>query len=129
MQSETIQLGVMTAVAQRIKETPLAPYLELLDGMTREQKMIVVTFLTESMKEPANEAKTNAEIIREKFKDLKISPETKWMIPRLPVPPEWDRQEAWNRLTDKQREDATRLNLTAEDMDERTVAIIEKHLR
>lgn len=70
----------MTAVAQRIKETPLAPYLELLDGMTREQKMIVVTFLTESMKEPANEAKTNAEIIREKFKDLKISPETKELV-------------------------------------------------
>ena len=51
------------------------------------------------------------------------------MVPRLPVFPEWDRQEAWNRLTDKQREDATRLNLTADDMDERTFAIIEKHLR
>ena len=73
----------MTALAQRIKETPMAPY----------------------------------------------TPETKWMIPRLPVAPDWDRQEAWNRLTDKQREDATRLNLTAEDMDERTFAIIEKHLR
>ena len=105
----------------------MAPYMGLMDGMTREQKQIVVTFLTESMKE--QKARTNAEIVREKFKDLKISPETKWMIPRLPVPPEWDRQKAWNRLTDKQREDATRLNLTAEDMDERTVAIIEKHLR
>ncbi|MBQ7462331.1 MAG: hypothetical protein IJS63_08770 [Bacteroidaceae bacterium] len=119
----------MTALAQRIKETPLAPYMGLLRGMTREQKQIVVTFLTESMEEPTKKARTNAEIIREKFRDLKISPETKWMIPRLPVPPEWDRQEAWNRLTDKQREEATRLNLAAEDMDERTVAIIEKHLR
>ena len=34
----------MTAMAQRIKETPMAPYTELLDGMTREQKMIVVTY-------------------------------------------------------------------------------------
>ena len=119
--------STMTSLAQRIKETPMAPYMGLLDGMTREQKQIVVTFLTESMKE--QKARTNAEIVREKFKDLKISPETKWTIPRLPVPPEWDRQKAWNRLTDKQREDATRLNLTAEDMDERTVAIIEKHLR
>ena len=70
----------MTALAQRIKETPLAPYMGLLDGMTREQKMIVVTFLTESMEEPTKKAKTNAEIIREKFKDLKISPETKELV-------------------------------------------------
>lgn len=118
----------MTTLAQRIKETPMAPYTGLLDAMTREQKMIVVTYITESMEKPAVEAKSNAEIIREKLK-MKISPEIKWMIPRLPVAPDWDRQEAWNRLTDKQREDATRLNLTAEDMDERTFAIIEKHLR
>ncbi len=42
----------MTAL-QRIKETPLAPYMGLLDGMSREQKMIVVMYLTESMKESA----------------------------------------------------------------------------
>ena len=65
----------MTTTAQRIKETPIAPYLGLLDGMTREQKMIVVTYITESMEEPAVEAKSNAEIIREKLNRLKISPE------------------------------------------------------
>ena len=70
----------MTALAQRIKETPLAPYLGLLRGMTREQKQIVVTFLTESMEEPTMKARTNAEIIREKFRDLKISPETKDLV-------------------------------------------------
>ena len=107
----------------------MAPYAALLRGMTREQKQIVVTYITESMEEPAEEPKSNAEIIHEKYKRLKISPETKWMIPRVPVLPEWDKQEAWNRLTEKQREDATRLNLTAEDMDERTFAIIEKHLK
>ena len=120
---------IMTTLAQRIKETPMAPYTKLLDGMTREQKMIVVTYITESMEETAAEAKSNAEITSEKFKDMRVSPEVKWMNPRVPVFPEWDRQAAWNRLTDKQREDAIRLNLTAEDMDERTFAIIEKHLR
>lgn len=68
---------IMTTLAQRISETPMAPYAALLRGMTREQKRIVVTYLTESMEEPAVEAKSNAEIIREKFKGLKISPELK----------------------------------------------------
>lgn len=30
----------------------MAPYVSLLRGMTREQKQIVVTFITESMDEP-----------------------------------------------------------------------------
>jgi hypothetical protein len=55
----------------------MAPYIGLMQEMTREEKRIVVTFLTESMEEPAVEAKNNAEIIREKFKGLKISPELK----------------------------------------------------
>ena len=49
----------MTTLAQRISETPMAPYVALLRGMTREQKQIVVTYLTESMEEPAaDDAKT-----------------------------------------------------------------------
>jgi len=53
---------IMTALAQRIKETPLAPYMGLLRGMTREQKQIVVTFITESMEEPltTEQAHTNS---------------------------------------------------------------------
>ncbi len=65
----------MTKLAQRISETPMAPYLGLLDGMTREQKQIVVTYITESMEEPAVEENSNADIVREKLKRLKISPE------------------------------------------------------
>ena len=43
---------------------------------------------------------------------------------------EWNPQEAWNRLTDAQREEvATKLNLGPENMYELTFAIIEKHLR
>ena len=37
--------------AQRIKMTPMGPYVGLMQGMTREDKQIVVSFLTESMKE------------------------------------------------------------------------------
>lgn len=61
----------MTTLAQRIKDTPLAPYVNILDSMTREQKEIVVTYITESMDKP----KSNKEIIQEKFKHLNISPE------------------------------------------------------
>lgn len=55
----------------------MAPYADLLRGMTPEQKMIVVTYITESMEKPAVEPKSNAEIIREKFKDMRVSPELK----------------------------------------------------
>lgn len=65
----------MTALAQKITDTPMAPYAALLRGMTREQKLIVVTFITESMAD--SEVKDNAEIIREKYKRLTISPELK----------------------------------------------------
>lgn len=44
-------------MAQRIMETPMAPYTDLLRGMTREQKMIVVTYITESMEEPEKSGK------------------------------------------------------------------------
>ena len=39
---------------QRIETTPMAPYISLMRAMTREQKRIVVTFLTETMDEPTN---------------------------------------------------------------------------
>lgn len=52
---------IMTAIAQRIKETPLGPYVGLLDGMTREQKQIVVTYITESMEEPKAKRQVPAE--------------------------------------------------------------------
>lgn len=51
----------MTTLAQRIKETPMAPYTTLLQRMTREQKQIVVTFITESMNEPVGKRQVPAE--------------------------------------------------------------------
>ena len=59
----------MTAMAQRIKETPMAPYMALLRGMTREQKQIVVMFINESMEEPTEAEKP--------YKVLPVSPSIK----------------------------------------------------
>ena len=56
---------IMTALAQRITETPMAPYIGLMRGMTRQDIDIVVTFL--------NEVKKGAE--ESMPKNLKISPE------------------------------------------------------
>ena len=54
----------MTTFAQRIKETPMAPYMALLRSMTREQKQIVVTFITESMDDPTPKRQVPAEFKR-----------------------------------------------------------------
>ncbi len=56
----------MTA-AQRIKETPMAPYVGLMRGMSRQDIEIVVTFLNENI----------AEMARKKF-NIPESPESKW---------------------------------------------------
>ena len=54
----------------------MAPYMGLMESMSREQKMVVVAFLTESLEKSAQTAqRTTAEVIREKYKNLKISPE------------------------------------------------------
>ena len=42
----------MTVLAQRVMETPIAPYVGLLQAMSREDKRIVVLFLMETMEEP-----------------------------------------------------------------------------
>jgi len=67
----------MTATAQRVKDTPMAPYIGLMRGMSRHDIQIVVTFLNEVMEEAEETTppKSNADIIREKYKNLKISPE------------------------------------------------------
>ena len=41
----------MTALAQRIKETPMAPYMALMRSMSRQDIQIVMTFLNEVMAE------------------------------------------------------------------------------
>lgn len=61
LQSKPKHITIMTTLAQRISETPMAPYVALLRGMTREQKRIVVTYLTESMEEPKSKRQVPAE--------------------------------------------------------------------
>ena len=72
----------MTALAQQVKTTPMAPYIGLMRGMSRHDIQIVVTFLNEVMEE-AEETKATAssdslvEMARKKF-NVPESPETKW---------------------------------------------------
>lgn len=120
----------MTALARKISETPMAPYVDLLQSMKPQDMRIVVTFLQEKMSEaeskPRKKEKSLVERIREKY-DLKESDSTKWLRELADIRKEWNPLEAWNQLSDRQRERATQWNLRAEDMDERTFAIIEKH--
>lgn len=50
----------MTATAQKVASTPMAPYIWLMRGMSREDKQIVVTFLIEEMEEPQVERQVPA---------------------------------------------------------------------
>ena len=108
----------------------MAPYLGLLEGMSREDKKIVIMFLTESLAETEDTPSPRNVVaeVRKKY-NVPESKETKWFREHS-VKHEWNPLEAWNSLTDKQRKEASeKLNLSAEDMDELTFGIIEKHLR
>lgn len=68
----------MTATALKVKSTPMAPYIGLIERMNRHDLQIVMTYIREVMdraEEPKTAEKDNAEIIREKYKNLRISPE------------------------------------------------------
>jgi len=45
----------MTAIAKKLQATPMAPYFNLLQSMSREDKKIVIMFLTESLDETRDE--------------------------------------------------------------------------
>ena len=71
----------MTAAALKVKSTPMAPYIGLMQGMSRRDIQIVVTFLNEVMEdtEESNESVPDnvVEKVRKKF-NVPESPETKW---------------------------------------------------
>ena len=119
----------MTTAEQRIKETPMAPYTSLLRGMTREQKRIVVMFITESMEEPKTPTPPEnlVEMARRKY-NVPESPRAKWFREHA-RPKAWSKQEEWNHLTPDQKAFAKRLNLGVEDMDARTVGLLTKHAK
>lgn len=118
----------MTALAQRVSTTPMAPYIDLLSRMTRRDKEIVILFLSDLLEQESEESSSVVERIRQKY-GIAESSSTKFFREHAATNHEWDRHKAWLRLTDRQRERASRLNLTADDMDERTFSIIEKHLK
>ena len=70
----------MTTLATRIVETPMAPYTEILRNMKPQEMRIVVTFLQEAMAEAENSQKSAAEKIRDKYRKLHVSKETKQLI-------------------------------------------------
>lgn len=70
----------MTTLATRIVETPMAPYTEILRNMKPQEMRIVVTFLQEAMAEAENKQESAAEKIRNKYKKLHVSKETKELI-------------------------------------------------
>ena len=122
----------MTALAQRITETPMAPYIGLMRGMSRHDIQIVVTFLNEVMEE-AEETKATAssdslvEMARKKF-NVPESPRTKWFREHA-CPMEWNKQEEWDKLTPAQKAYAKHLKLSVEDMDPRTVGLLIKYAK
>ena len=59
---------------QRIQSTPMAPYIGLMEKMSNQGKVAVATFLVAMVPHVKVVEKTNAELIREKYKNLKRSP-------------------------------------------------------
>ena len=55
----------MTALAQKIKETPMAPYLGLLQSMNRSQKLVLMAYLVDSIQEIEEETAESAPIENE----------------------------------------------------------------
>ncbi len=70
----------MTQLSQRISETPMAPYANLLRSMKPKDMRIVVSFLQDAIADSETEPMSTSEIIRNKFKNLTISQETKDLV-------------------------------------------------
>lgn len=68
---------------QRIQSTPMAPYVGLMEGMSNQDKVAVATFLVAmvpNVRVVEEPVKTNAEIIREKYKNLRRTPRVKKLM-------------------------------------------------
>ena len=60
----------MTAVAKKLQGTSMAPYFGLLQGMSREEKKIVIMFLTESLADSKEEDQESRMTEDERKRDL-----------------------------------------------------------
>lgn len=64
----------MTANAIKLKSTPLGPYIGLMENMSREEKLTVVAFLVETMREDIPSRNTWPKSVRQvpdSFKKLR----------------------------------------------------------
>ena len=111
LRSETKKCWIMTTFALN----NLWTYLQGL-SLSRSEREWLVGKLSEPVEKVSEEAKEDT--AKKTYKAIPISPKLKWLRIHIAAAPQWNRQEAWNRLTDKQREEATKLHLSAEDMDE-----------
>ena len=109
---------------QKMKSTRMAPYIGLMQQLTPEEKRIVVMFLTEMGDESKQDV---VDRVHKKY-GVAESEGTRWFREHAQTTNEWDGKQAWGQLTEQQRAETARLHLTEEDMDERTVAMIKKHL-
>ena len=76
----------MTAMALKVKQSPMAPYMSLMQRMNREQKLAVVAFLVDTMQdeEEQQRRKADEEFVREflatPYDNPMTADETKQMI-------------------------------------------------
>lgn len=79
----------MSTLAQRISETPMAPYIDVMKSMTVSDMNVVVDFLNEAIRE-SEEAKRKAddEFLARKMAEISISPETHELFEWLRLTPE-----------------------------------------
>ena len=79
----------MSTLAQRISETPMAPYIDVMKSMTVSDMNVVVDFLNEAIRE-SEEAKRKAddEFLARKMAEINISPETHELFEWLRLTPE-----------------------------------------
>ncbi len=130
MQQKSFLVKGMTAAVRTIQASPMAPILELTKEANLDEMRAVVEYMNEAIHE-AEEAKRKAEdeFLAKKMLEFKASLGHGWVSFPTDNTSAWDEQKAWNELTDAQREQAEKLNLTKDDMDARTFAILTKWIR
>lgn len=79
----------MTTLAHRVSETPMAPYMGIMQGMNINDINVVIEFLKETVRK-AEEAKRKAEdeFLAKKMAEIEISPEIDELFDALRLTPE-----------------------------------------
>lgn len=102
----------------KLKSLLMAHNFGMMHKMTPMERRIVQALHSHSVEEPNEDVSDNVYWDDDELESIQYNDEYDT------DEPEWDRQKAWDSLTDEQREMAIELELTPEDMDERMVDII-----